>query len=91
MNGENKTQNQGSAISQTAAQRSATAHRCGEMVVLAGAGSGKTATLANRCAELVTDSQDACDVRELLVLTFTREAADEMRSRIARAIRAVAV
>ncbi len=90
MNGENKTQNQGSAISQTAAQRSAIAHRCGEMVVLAGAGSGKTATLANRCAELVTDSQDACDVRELLVLTFTREAADEMRSRIARAIRAVA-
>ncbi len=74
----------------TAAQRIAITHRRGEMVVLAGAGSGKTATLARRCAELVMDSHDPCDVRELLVLTFTRAAADEMRSRIAGAIRAAA-
>ena len=74
----------------TKAQKAAIAHRRGEMVVLAGAGAGKTATLANRCAELVTDPMDTCDVRELLVLTFTREAADEMRSRIARALRQAA-
>ena len=90
MNSQTKTDNDFTAISPTMAQRRAVAFQCGEMVVLAGAGSGKTATLANRCAELVTDSQDACDVRELLVLTFTREAADEMRSRIAQAIRRAA-
>ncbi len=71
----------------TGAQQSAINHCQGEMVVLAGAGSGKTATLARRCAQLVTNADDPCDVRELLVLTFTREAADEMRSRIARSIR----
>ncbi|MGC9258500.1 MAG: UvrD-helicase domain-containing protein [Phycisphaerae bacterium] len=78
------------APSETDAQKAAIAHRRGEMVVLAGAGSGKTATLASRCAALVTDLTDPSDVRELLVLTFTREAADEMRSRIARAIRQAA-
>ena len=82
--------NQPAALSLTAAQQSAIAHRQGEMVVLAGAGSGKTATLARRCAHLVTATSDACDVRELLVLTFTREAADEMRSRIALVLRQAA-
>lgn len=82
--------NQPAALSLTAAQQSAIAHRQGEMVVLAGAGSGKTATLARRCAQLVTATSDACDVRELLVLTFTREAADEMRSRIAFVLRQAA-
>ncbi len=77
-------------LCETDAQKAAIAHRRGEMVVLAGAGSGKTATLASRCAALVTDPADPSDVRELLVLTFTREAADEMRSRIARAIRQAA-
>ncbi len=82
--------NQPAALSLTAAQQSAIAHHQGEMVVLAGAGSGKTATLARRCAQLVTATSDACDVRELLVLTFTREAADEMRSRIALVLRQAA-
>ena len=77
-------------FSETPAQQRAIAHHCGEMVVLAGAGSGKTATLARRCAQLVTHATDGCEVRELLVLTFTREAADEMRSRIARALRQAA-
>ncbi len=79
--------NQKAALSLTAAQQGAIAHRRGEMVVLAGAGSGKTATLARRCAQLVTSTPDGCDVRELLVLTFTREAADEMRSRVALVLR----
>ena len=82
--------NQTQTLSFTAAQRCAIAHRRGEMVVLAGAGSGKTATLARRCAELVTATPEGCNVRELLVLTFTREAADEMRSRIARVLRETA-
>ncbi len=55
----------------------------------AAAGSGKTAVLAERCAYLVCDAPAPfrCDVDALLVLTFTKAAAAEMRSRIVSAIR----
>src|SRR5690606_13149549 len=43
--------------------------------------------LAERCAYLVCDAPQPCDVDELLVLTFTRAAAAEMRSRIDAVIR----
>jgi ATP-dependent helicase/nuclease subunit A len=58
------------------------------LLVSAAAGSGKTAVLAQRCAHLVCDADDACDVDELLVVTFTEAAAAEMKSRIGRALRA---
>ncbi len=59
------------------------------LLVPAAAGSGKTAVLAERCAYLVCDAPPPhrCDVDELLVLTFTRPAAAEMRHRIDAAIR----
>lgn len=60
------------------------------VIVSAAAGAGKTAVLARRCAYLVCDAPpaDRCDVRELLVLTFTDASASEMRERIVKAIRA---
>lgn len=58
------------------------------LLVSAAAGSGKTAVLAERCAHLVCDADDPCDVDELLVVTFTEAAADEMRARIGKALRA---
>src|SRR5688500_5916876 len=60
------------------------------LLVSAAAGSGKTAVLAARCAYLVCDAppEHRCDVDELLVVTFTKAAAAEMRDRIERAIRA---
>ena len=57
------------------------------VLVSAAAGSGKTAMLAERCAHLVCEAAEPCDVSELLVVTFTEAAAAEMRGRIHRAIR----
>ena len=55
-------------------------HRGGPLLVLAGPGTGKTATLV----ELVVDRiQGGLDPQECLVLTFGRKAAQELRSRIA--------
>jgi ATP-dependent helicase/nuclease subunit A len=56
------------------------------ILVSAAAGSGKTAVLAERCAQRVCDPDNPADVDELLVVTFTEQAAAEMKSRIAQAI-----
>ncbi len=71
----------------TEQQRRAIEHVAGDLVVSAAAGSGKTAVLAERCARLVCENvAGGCGVDELLVLTFTEAAANEMRSRISAAI-----
>ncbi|MGN6368371.1 MAG: helicase-exonuclease AddAB subunit AddA [Phycisphaerae bacterium] len=71
----------------TEQQRKAIEHVAGDLVVSAAAGSGKTAVLAERCARLVCEQvAGGCGVDELLVLTFTEAAANEMRTRIAAAI-----
>lgn len=56
----------------------------GSALVSAAAGSGKTSVLAERCAWLVCDAPGIhrCNIDDLLVVTFTREAAGEMRHRI---------
>src|SRR4051812_7429451 len=56
------------------------------VLVSAAAGSGKTAVLAERCAFLVCDAPDKCDVDQLLVVTFTEAAAAEMKGRIEKAL-----
>lgn len=59
----------------------------GALLVSAAAGSGKTAVLAARCVHLVCTADVPCDIDQLLVLTFTRAAAGEMRERIERELR----
>ncbi|MGC4033343.1 MAG: helicase-exonuclease AddAB subunit AddA [Tepidisphaeraceae bacterium] len=59
-----------------------TEHR--NLLVSAAAGSGKTEVLAARCAHLVCDASPPCNADELLVVTFTVAAAEEMRSRIGK-------
>jgi ATP-dependent helicase/nuclease subunit A len=66
----------------TDAQKRAITTRGRSLLVSAAAGSGKTAVLAERCAYLACEGKDACDVDELLVVTFTEAAAAEMRKRI---------
>jgi ATP-dependent helicase/nuclease subunit A len=69
-------------------EQHAAIHTTGKsLLVSAAAGSGKTAVLAERCAYLVCDAKEPCDVDELLVVTFTEAAAAEMKSRIQRSIR----
>ena len=57
------------------------------LLVSAAAGSGKTAVLAQRCAEIICRSQAPCGVENLLVVTFTKAAAQQMRERITRQLR----
>jgi DNA helicase-2/ATP-dependent DNA helicase PcrA len=59
----------------------------GPLLIIAGAGTGKTTTLAHRVAHLIVRGADA---RRILLLTFTRRAAESMTRRAAQIVAAVA-
>ncbi len=56
------------------------------LLLSAAAGSGKTATLTERLIRMLTRKENPLDVSRMLVVTFTRAAAEELRVRIAAAI-----
>jgi DNA helicase-2/ATP-dependent DNA helicase PcrA len=62
------------------------ANIAGPLLVIAGAGTGKTSTLAHRVAHLIVHGADPT---RLLLLTFSRRAAAEMERRVARILAAV--
>lgn len=67
----------------TDAQKQAIDSRDGTVLVSAAAGSGKTAVLVERVIQRITDAQNPVDIEKLLVVTFTKAAAAEMKERIA--------
>ena len=67
-------------------QKNAIEARGGSVIVSAAAGSGKTAVLVERVIRLITDTENGVDADRLLVVTYTRKAAAELRTRLREAI-----
>ena len=59
--------------------RKAVDHRGGHLQIIASAGSGKTETVAQRVASLVTDGEEPSSI---VAFTFTERAAEELKNRI---------
>ncbi len=74
------------AIEFTGQQQKILNARGHNILVSAAAGSGKTAVLVERIVRMISEGEHPMDIDRLLVVTFTRAAAAQMRERIARAI-----
>ena len=74
------------SVSWTEEQQKVIDTRNCNILVSAAAGSGKTAVLVERIIQRITDKNNPVDIDELLIVTFTRAAAGEMKERIRQAI-----
>ena len=70
----------------TKEQQQVIALRNRNILVSAAAGSGKTAVLVERIVQKVLDESSPVDIDRMLIVTFTKAAAAEMRERVSQAI-----
>lgn len=68
-------------------QQRAVRHKNGPLLILAGAGSGKTTTMASRISYLIAHHHIAGN--NILGLSFTRKAAEELKERVAKQVRKI--
>lgn len=69
-----------------ASQLEAIEYKGKSLLLSAAAGSGKTATLTERIIRMLKDPQSDADISRMLIVTFTNDAAAELKSRIAAAL-----
>ena len=70
----------------TPAQSAAIETRGKDLLVSAAAGSGKTATLTERIIRSLKDTENPADISKMLIVTFTRAAASELKMKIFKAL-----
>lgn len=70
----------------TPAQKSAIKAKGRDLLISAGAGSGKTAVLTERIIRRLTDTDSPAEITRMLIVTFTKAAAGELKERISAAI-----
>ncbi len=70
----------------TSAQKAAMSARGRTLLISAAAGSGKTSTLTERIIRRLTDPESPAELSRILIVTFTRAAAAELKERIASAL-----
>lgn len=73
----------------TPQQNNAITARGRNILVSAAAGSGKTAVLVERVIKKITDSENPVDIDKLLIVTFTNNAASEMKFRITKSLKEI--
>ena len=66
----------------TPQQKMAVENRGGKLLVSAAAGSGKTKVLVDRLMSYLTDPVDPANMDDFLIITYTKAAAAELRSKI---------
>jgi ATP-dependent helicase/nuclease subunit A len=69
-------------VTQLSVEQQAAVGATGNVLVVAGAGAGKTRTLIQRCLARILDDEDPVGVDEILMVTFTQAAGAEMRQRL---------
>ena len=74
------------ATSWTPAQSAAIETRDKTLLVSAAAGSGKTATLTERIIRSITESDSPADISRMLIVTFTKASAADLKAKISKAI-----
>ena len=70
----------------TSAQLSAITSKDKSLLISAAAGSGKTATLTEKIVRSLTDPESGSDIGKMLIVTYTKAAASELRERISAAL-----